>query len=331
MSRDVAVLRALGLGDLLTVVPALRGLRRAFPTHRITLFTPGWLAPLALLTGAVDTVSDTPDLDARPERAAADRSPDGGSSPGRGGAPRPEVAVNLHGRGPRSHRLLQRLRPDRIMAFAHPDVPDISGPRWRDDEHEVTRWCRLLAAHGILAEPDDLGLPEPAAVTTGGAVVVHPGAGSPARRWPADRFAQVARELDAAGLPVVITGSAAEAPLTARVTALAGLDEGADLGGRVTLLELAGLVARARLVICGDTGMSHVATAYRTPAVMLFGPSPPWRWGPPPDRFPHAVLWSGRSGDPHGRRVDPGLCEIRPADVVAAARDLLTVAPRKGE
>jgi ADP-heptose:LPS heptosyltransferase len=327
MSREVVVLRALGIGDLLTAVPALRGLRRGFPTHRVTLLTPAWLSPLALLTGTIDTISDLPGLDAMPEPAAApDRRDRPDAAARRGG---PDIAVNLHGRGPRSHRLLLRLRPARVMAYAHPEVAEVAGPSWREAEHEVTRWCRLLAAYGVTADPEDLGLAIPAAVTASGAVVVHPGAGSPARRWPADRFARVARRLAALGLPVVVTGSAAETALTARVTADAGLDAGADLGGRLTLLELAGLVSRARLVVCGDTGVGHLATAYRTPVVLLFGPTSPDRWGPPPGRAPHTVLWTGRTGDPHGRRVDPGLAEIGPAKVIDAARDLLTVAARR--
>ncbi len=77
--------------------------------------------------------------------------------------------------------------------------------------------------------------------------------------------------------------------------------------------------AVARLVVCGDTGIAHLATAFGTRSVVLFGPTPPRTWGPRVDRHLHTVLWTGRRGDPHGARLDPGLADIEAADVVAAA------------
>jgi ADP-heptose:LPS heptosyltransferase len=285
----VLALRALGLGDLLTGVPALRALRRAFPADRVVLAAPPGLAPLARLTGAVDAVLPQPGLD-RP-LSTEDR---------------PSLAVNLHGRGPRSTDLLRATRPGALFAFG-------SGSQclqWTDGEHEVDRWCRLLAHYDVPADPTDLGLDRPALASPApGAVVLHPGAAAGSRRWPVDRFAAVAAALRADGHRVVASCGPSERDLAAAV--------GAEVVAP-DLVELAALVADAALVVCGDTGVGHLATAYGTPSVLLFGPTPPSEWGP--RGGPHTVLWTGGRGDPHGDRSDPGLLRIPVAAVIDAAR-----------
>lgn len=70
--------------------------------------------------------------------------------------------------------------------------------------------------------------------------------------------------------------------------------------------------------MCGDTGVAHLATALGRPSVVLFGPTPPSAWGPPPGRHRHRVLWAGRAGDPRAAVPDPGLLDIAVADVLAA-------------
>jgi ADP-heptose:LPS heptosyltransferase len=299
------VLRALGLGDLLVAVPALRGLRSAHPGDRLVLAAPAPLAPLTALIGAVDAVLPATGLDSPlPARLS----------------PPPSLAVNLHGAGPQSTRALLALKPDRVWAYAHPELPEVDGPRWRDREHERLRWCRLLAAYGVGADPDDLDLAvpdEPPPVA--GAVVVHPGAAYGSRRWPAGRFAAVAAALRRAGHRVVVTGSAAERELATGVAVRAGLPPAAVLAGRTGLLELAALIAAARLVLCGDTGVAHLATGYRTPSVLLFGPTPPAEWGPP-DREGQVVLWKGSGpGETFADSPDPALLELGVPEVLAAA------------
>jgi ADP-heptose:LPS heptosyltransferase len=306
---DLVVLRALGLGDLLTAVPALRALAAAFPGHRRVLAAPADLRDLALLTGAVDEVVDTAPL--RPLNARLHGS---------------DVAVNLHGRGPQSHGVLLEARPRRLIAFAHAGVPESDGsPAWRADEHEVARWCRLLTELGIPADPTSIELerprvaPPPAARD---ATVVHPGAASAARRWPVERYAAVARAEAGAGRRVVITGSAAEVELAQDLARRAGLRDDAVYAGRTTLLELAALVAASGRVVCGDTGVAHLATAYGTPSVVLFGPTSPLHWGPPPDRPSHRALWAGHRGDPHAAEPDAGLLALAVDDVLEALDDL---------
>jgi ADP-heptose:LPS heptosyltransferase/uncharacterized protein YjbJ (UPF0337 family) len=287
--------RALGLGDFLTGVPALRALRRAFPEDRIVLAAPQPLEPLAALTGAVDAVAGTPPLGPAPPGAA--------------------VAVNLHGRGPQSHRVLQAAQPGRLIAFAN-RAAGHDGPRWRPDEHEPARWCRLLSESGIPADPDELDLARPPIRSPApGATVIHPGAASQARRWPPERWAAVAR---AAPGHVVITGGPEERELALEIALRAGLPQAVVLAGRTDLLTLAAVVAEAARVVCGDTGVAHLATAYRTPSVVLFGPTPPGEWGPPAGRGEHRILWAGRRGDPHAHTPDPGLLTITVDDVLTA-------------
>jgi ADP-heptose:LPS heptosyltransferase len=298
MRPRAVALRAIGLGDLLAGVPALRALRRALPDHELVLAAPSALRPLVDLAGAVDRLLPTAELAAVPW-----------------GGPPPAVAVDLHGNGPASMRLLEALHPGRLVAFADP-----AGPQWRADEHERARWCRLVSeTFGVPADPGDLLLARPpSAPAVEGAVVVHAGAASASRRWPAERFGEVARWAAERGERVVLTGSAAEADAAHAVAQAAGLPTDAVLAGRTDLRELAALVASARLVVAGDTGVAHVASAYRTPSVLLFGPVPPAQWGPPADG-PHTVLWHGtHRGDPHGAEVDPALLRIGVGEVVAA-------------
>ncbi|MFJ8584456.1 glycosyltransferase family 9 protein [Streptomyces sp. NPDC093595] len=307
MRPRVLVLRALGLGDLLAGVPALRALRRAFPQHETVLAAPAELAGPAAASGAVDRLLPA----SAPGRAVPVRLDWTG--------PPPEVAVDLHGKGPSSHRLLQRMRPGRLLAFAHPGTPEIAGPAWTADEHERARWCRLLEWYGIPADPADLRLPPPALPSPApGAVVVHPGADSPARRWPADRYAAVVRALLDRGHRVALTGGPGEDALLGRIAGEARHPRLDVHAGGLPYGLLAALVAGAAAVVSGDTGIAHLAVAYGTPSVTLFGPVPPRWWGPP-EGPRHVALWSpGPPGDPHGREPDPRLLRIRPADVLTA-------------
>ncbi|WP_083955899.1 glycosyltransferase family 9 protein [Tersicoccus phoenicis] len=304
---DVLVLRALGLGDALTGIAPLRGLRRLFPDHRLILAAPGpvgaWLADL----GVVDGVLPTPGLVDLPPMAGG------------------HVAVDLHGRGPASQRLLAAARPgsgepSRLIAYSCPEVGH-TGPVWRSDEHEVERWCRLVAEAGGPCGPADLLLRYHRPAPADAPVVLHPGAAFGSRRWPADRWRAVAADLATAGHRVLVTGSTAERELTAVVSA--GLAGVRDLGGALGLTGLSAVVDGAALVLSGDTGIAHLATALAVRSVVLFGPTPPARWGPAVDAHLHTVLWHGAAaartwGDPHGDTLDDRLAAVTVTEVTAA-------------
>jgi ADP-heptose:LPS heptosyltransferase len=303
-SRCVVALRALGLGDFLTGIPAYRALARAFPDHHRSLIAPAPLASLLALVPALHALRIARGLDDA-ARAAADGSI--------------EIAVNLHGRGPQSHRALLCGAPRALIAFAHASVPESrGGAHWRADEHEVARWSRMLRGAGIPCDPDalDLETPRGRSVVPSGCTLIHPGAASASRRWPVQRWASIAREELARGRPVYVTGSPGEAPLVRELAECSGLDPARCTRTALSLHALARAVRDSALVLCGDTGVGHLATALRRPSVLLFGPTSPARWGPPTGRRWHRVLWAGSEGDPHAEHPDPGLLQIHTCDVL---------------
>jgi ADP-heptose:LPS heptosyltransferase len=309
--RPLAVaFRALQLGDLLVAVPALRALRTALPRHRLLLATSAWLAPVVRLIDAVDALVPVTGL----------------------GEPLPfapgevDVVANLHGGGPESAAVVDALGAR--LTVRHALRPSEPGPAWVEALHERERWVRLTRAFGMPGDPEDVAIerpdvPSPAA----GAAVLHVGAAFPSREWPADRFAAVARTLEARGHRVVFSGSAGERPRALEVAGLAGIPLHRVLAGTTDLAGFVALIADAALVVTADTGAGHLASASGTPSVVLFGPVGPERWGPPPG--PHIALTHAelRGGDAFAARPDPALTAVTVAEVLAAI-DLLRPPPR---
>ena len=122
----VLVLRALGLGDLLTSAPALRALRDEHPRASVELACPAWLHELVHALGLASRTIAVGPLEPLPPEAA-----------------QPDLGVNLHGRGPESTRVLLAARPRGLVAFRSLELPETRGlPHWRPGEPEAARWCR---------------------------------------------------------------------------------------------------------------------------------------------------------------------------------------------
>jgi len=99
-------------------------------------------------------------------------------------------------------------------------------------------------------------------------LIVHPGAGAQARRYPAERFGQVVRLLQEQGWPVLVTGTAREEGLITQMRQV--VPAFPLLLGETTLAEYAALVERAALVICNNTLPMHLADAVHTPVLVLY-------------------------------------------------------------
>ena len=150
--------------------------------------------------------------------------------------------------------------------------------------------------------------------------ILNPGAGWGAKRWPAERYGQVATELAKDGLCSLVNYGPGEEDLALAVEA-AG--EGTARKISCSVSELIALTRRARLFIGGDTGPMHMAAALKIPVVAIFGPTNPARNGPFGTRS--IVLRSASSLTDHSRRHEPeqGLLAITAGEVVAATRKLL--------
>jgi heptosyltransferase-2 len=107
-------------------------------------------------------------------------------------------------------------------------------------------------------------------------VALAPGAVGPAKRWPAESYAELARRLVDDGLAVWVLGGPGEKALAA---AIVGDGPARDLTGpdlRDAILAL----AAANAAVSNDSGLLHVAAALGTPAIGIFGPTSPWHWAP---------------------------------------------------
>jgi heptosyltransferase-1 len=151
-------------------------------------------------------------------------------------------------------------------------------------------------------------------------ILLNPGAGWGAKRWPAERYGQVARQLAKDGVKSLINFGPGEESL---VQTVEDASQGDARRIACSLTELISLARRARLFIGGDTGPMHLAAALGIPVVAIFGPTDPARNGPFGTRS--IVLRSPISPTTHSHRAqpDPGLLEINADQVVAAARQLL--------
>lgn len=341
--RRIVVLRALVLGDMICAVPALRAIRRAWPQARISLLglpaSRDYLARLA----CVDEWLPFPGWPGLPEHAV-----DVHALPGFLTAMQAmdwDLAIQLHGSGQVVNSLVALLGA-RASAGFHAGgafVPGDDATRycaWPEHGHETHRLLALCEHLGLPLDGDALEFPLcrddddalrvawPDWSASMGYACVHAGAQLPSRRWPLARFAAVAQALHDEGLTVVLTGTAGERELTAELGGLLaarGVPH-VDLVGRTSLWTLGALLRRARVLVCNDTGVSHIAAALKVPSVVVSCGSDAERWAPR-NRALHRVLAAPAPCRPCGHAICPvgHLCAqaLSVAAVQAALGELL--------
>jgi len=200
-----------------------------------------------------------------------------------------------------THVIEQNLAVAAALIPRRVDVPEVELPRSSDAEQRVQK--KLVEA----------GVADFA--------ILNPGAGWGAKRWPAERYGQVARELARDGLRSVVNFGPGEEGLAREAETASN---GAAVAFEGTISELIALTRRAKLFVGGDTGPMHLAAALKVPLVGIFGPTDPARNGP--FGTESVVLRNPESVTSHRRRSEPedGMLAIGVEDVINAGRMLLS-------
>jgi ADP-heptose:LPS heptosyltransferase len=208
------------------------------------------------------------------------------------------VVVRSEGGDHRSHWTEILLDYARALGCDAPDALPAFVPT-AEDEAEA---AALLAAHGI----------------DGHFAVLHPTRGLSAERerWPTAGFVGRARTLEATiGLPVLISGSAADAPAAEAIAAGSGAR---SIAGETSIGAFGALAARAAYVVAMDSGPMHVAAAVGAPTVGIFAlqSDEPDRWAP---RGPHTAVVRATYPCPPGERKEtcPNFLCVQHLDVAA--------------
>ncbi len=330
----ILITRLSAIGDCVQTLPLAAALRERYPRAFIAWAVESAAAPLVAANRAVDRVVIVPKrMLAAPAAAWHVRQ--------RLAPLRFDIAIDPQGLS-KSSVIGWLSGARRRIGFSRPQGREIS--LWLNTElvqpratHMVERYLELLGPLGIEPVAPRFGLTiEPATEQTielllsrmelaGEFAVINPGAGWDSKRWPAERFAAVARALgERHGLATIIAwGGQRELETACEIVRSAAGH--AVLAPATTLLELAALLKRARLMIAADTGPLHLAAAMGTPCVGLFGSTRREVCGPYGSR--HLALQEVFDGSP-GRKL-PGadnwaIRRVSVAEVVQACAELLT-------
>lgn len=328
----VLLVRFSSIGDILLTTPLVRALARRHPEAKLVYVTKRAMAPLVADNPRVsEVVALEPD---EPLRHLARRL--------RGLAPAPTHGLDLHGSlRSAALRVLVRCRwsgyRKRKLARAALIVSklDLYGARVPVAERYFE------AARALDARPDG-GPPEfflgPGATQRAAQwlaqrgladaplAALAPGAAHATKRWPVAHWIALAGALRAAGFRLVVLGGPEDRGIAQQLT-----DGGAEsAAGECSLQETGALLARARVLVSGDTGVMHMATGVGTPVVALFGPTVE-QFGFFPYRARSLVLQrdldcrpcsaTGTAKCPLGHHRC--LVDLAPADVAAAVQRLV--------
>jgi heptosyltransferase-1 len=301
--RHVAIVKLSALGDVVHALPVASAVRRAWPAVRLTWVVERRVADVLAGHAAVDEVVEVDTRGWRRARRAGEVAAalrEMGALRRRLRALSADVALDLQSLLKSSMLTLATRAPRRIGFAARWSREPLSAlfltervvppPAAR---HVVDQYLAVLQPLGVRAVAVDFGVAvDPAAEARveevfgaaglkrqGRLVVLNPGAGRPAKRWPVERFRALAERLahDANAAVLVVWGPGEQEAARAIAD---GRGARAVLAPSTSVTELIAILRRASVMVAADTGPLHLAAAVRTPCVGLYGPTSGVRNGP---------------------------------------------------
>jgi lipopolysaccharide heptosyltransferase I len=335
----ILIVRLSAIGDCIHGLPVLCALRNALPQAHLSWIVEGHTAELLRRHPALDQVVQVPRKWLKSPRTAWNVRQ-------QLRALRPDVAIDLQGLTKSAIAAWLSGAPTRI-GFGGCDGRELSG--WFNNTlveprmtHVIDRNLELLGPLSIVPQGARFGLPvfeqEEAAIARyirerglgAGFALLNTGAGWPSKRWPVERFAEVAYHLGKRHhLHSVVAWAGQDEQVWAHQVIIAS-GGFAHLAPATTLAELASLCRRAKFFIGSDTGPLHLAAAVGTPCIGLYGPVSAKRNGPYGDGHIalQKVLLTGSS---RSRRTadNASMQAISVADVCSACDALLARQKRR--
>lgn len=324
--RRILFLQLKRIGDAVLTAPALAAARRAFPEAKLTLVLAGAAGGLAPLFGMADEVLTwkTGGLNLPLLRRLI--------------ALKPDAALDFTGNDRSAFLSLLSRAPVRAGYEKFAARP-LRRRAWNCFSDASVRELHTIDLHHALVRRV---FPDVAPVSDSGRLtlppgplprelpprfaVVHAGTARAEKYWPPERWAAVVDYLNAErGLPVVLTGASdpyeTEHLRAIRRAAKTGV---VDLSAKLTLPQLAGVIARSALALGVDTAAMHLAAAFERPQVVLYGPTNPKHWAP---RHPMARVvrpeTPEKAGVPGGGKARPSMEDLPVSSALAAVDDLL--------
>lgn len=281
--RKIAVLRPNAVGDFVFSLPCLHALRSAYPDARIVYIGRQWHADfLADRPGPVDEVMILPPIPGI--GAAPDATLDPLPAQGFVRAMRDaafDLALQIYGGGLFSNPFIMQFGARLTVGMKAPDAAPLD--RWVAYGELQNRRLQMLEVAALagaatvrigrelhVIDADRRQAADVLAIPPGRPLVMlQPGASDPRRRWPAERFAAVGDAFAREGALVAVNGSAEESSVIAEVIERMR-HPAINLGGKLSLSGLCGLLERASLLVSNDTGPLHLALAIGTPSVGIY-------------------------------------------------------------